>query len=331
VPKLLDCFLYNNERQLLEVRLQLLEHVVDRFVIVWAAETFTGIRKEGGFPWDSKVVQRLKDRIDLVAIDKLQGATAWEKESHSRNSLADGLRGVASNDLVVVSDVDEIPRPEVLRDLRAGQLRGLKVLATDYYNFNINYQLVHGLQAAWAGPVVCDFASFTSPQALRDLRWSHLHDDAHMIYEAGWHFSFLTDTTEVREKLASFSHQEVEVQERTDSISKLIETRQGFHDHMNPASVWAVISDASFRCDELVPLVRAFPSFFLDLPPDADAIVQRKIKLSVARMETFEREKMLRWFRLPEIRDEIVRRVRRNGSSRLGPLLKPLRKVVRRP
>mgnify|MGYP001555811182 CR=1 FL=1 len=116
--KLIDAFLYNDEVELLEIRLQLLRSVVDKFVIVVSRETFTGIKKPELFPDNNPVVLANKDRIELIIIDRLEGKTAWEKESFSRNALENGLGDLSDEDLIMVSDIDELPQPAILKAVK---------------------------------------------------------------------------------------------------------------------------------------------------------------------------------------------------------------------
>ena len=96
---------------------------------------------------------------------------------------------------------------------------------------------------------------------------------------------------------------------------RLIERREGFHDHIHPGAVWAVVPLESFRCDELTRDIENYPTFVVDSPPDDPVAVDRKIKLAVNRMNAFERGKILRSCGLDEIRRELWRRV----ASRVKP------------
>ena len=315
MPKLVDCFLYNDEVELLEIRLRLLDSVVDHFVIVWAAETFTGKRKDHGFPSHLAVLRELADRVRVIQIEQLHGTTAWQKEWFSRDALAQGFHGLAEDDLVMISDVDEVPRPDVLRAIRTNAARAPKVLVQDYFNFKFNYQLVVGLQAAWAGPVVCPRARVSTPQALRDIRWSAMQDQDMAVHDGGWHFSFLTASDDVQPKLASFSHQEAEVQSRRERVPDLIAARLGFHDHMHPGAVWAVVDKSSYRCAELAKLVDDYPRFMLPEPPDDPIAVATRVKSVVNRIDREERHKMLRRCTTRELAAELWRRARSRAKS----------------
>ncbi len=310
---LIDCFLFNDEVALLEIRLQLLAPVVDRFVIVFAATTFTGMRKPFGFPHDNPVVMAYRERIDLVLIDKLEGNGAWEKEAFQRNAILRGLANADPDDLVIVSDVDEIPRPSTLVELSEREQDCFPlVLCLDYYNFAFNYKLLHGQQAVWAGPVITPMRALTSPEQLRRLRWVNLLDNSLNVFDAGWHFSFISSGNSVQQKLMSFSHQEVDTQKRASARPvDLIARREGFHCHMHAGSVWAVVTSEDYRCSELATLISRYPDLVVQEQPDAPAGTALRVKLSVERMSRCEQEKMVRNISTLKIAKELLRRLRR--------------------
>ncbi len=316
MKKTYDCFLYNNEIELLEIRLQLLSDVVEKFIIVWASETFTGRKKDQAFPWDNKIVSNFKDKIELIIIEKLKGKNAWEKEWYSRNRLVEGLNDLAYDDLVMISDIDEIPRPSILNGIRTNnEMNDIKVLGLDYYNFKFNYKLVHGTQVIWAGPVICYFKDFITPQKLRDQRWHALYNPQQLIEDAGWHFSFLTASDNVTDKLASFSHQESEVQSRTDNVDFLMQNRQGFSDHLQPGSVWAIVDFSVFKCEKLSRLVSEYVHLYLPELPDEEILIAKKIRASTHFLCTYERNKVLFKCTLNELVNELIRRFLRRFKS----------------
>ena len=312
MPRIYDCFLYNDERELLAIRLQLLAHIVHTFVIVWSSETFTGLKKRNPFPRDLLNLPGLKGKIKLIELGALGAMGAWNKEAFSRNSLGQGIADAESSDLIMVSDVDEIPRPSSLAELVGRDHQdNLVVLGQDYFNFKFNYQLVHGLQAVWPGPVLCRFQVFKSAQELRDKRWILLEDPNTCLEDAGWHFSFLTATAEVSNKLASFSHQEERIQSRRENIESLVATRQGFHDHMHPGSVWAVVPLNALRCASLERLTASFPQFVISANADDRDALDRAIRHSVRRMRDYERSKIAGWYRWGELLAEMFVRLKR--------------------
>eukprot|EP00048_Salpingoeca_helianthica_P018579 m.242433 g.242433 ORF g.242433 m.242433 type:complete len:345 (+) comp25678_c0_seq1:37-1071(+) len=124
--KVWDAFPFGGELDILDARLNELNEVVDRFVIVESAETFSGHRKPLHFALHQDRFEKFKDKIVYVQLPDIpppedrksvEEQMAWRREQQ-KNGLFEGLRGAAEHDLVIVSDVDEIPRAAVVRQLR---------------------------------------------------------------------------------------------------------------------------------------------------------------------------------------------------------------------
>ncbi|WP_433353319.1 hypothetical protein ACQPYV_22700 [Micromonospora saelicesensis] len=333
---LVDCFLYSDQspyRELLSLRLTLLGDVVDRFVVVASRQTFSGRMLPSVLPDHDPVVQRFRDRIDLVVLDNLHGVTPRRREEITRNALSRGLGDLPGDALIMISDIDELPRPDVLVGIAEGQApRSPIVLALDYFNFKFNYRLVQGVQQAWAGPVIAPLSSLGMPQDVRQTRWSLMHDPDRVVHDAGWHFSFLTRTDDVRQKLDTmFVPRESEWRgfrdgirsDRRDSVSELIEARRGFHDHMYGGSVWAHVTLPELRCQALEQAILELPEFLLRGPVDPQEDVERRRALAMWRMYDGEVSKVLYHATWKQLTSELMarsimhvgRQVRRVRSS----------------
>jgi beta-1,4-mannosyl-glycoprotein beta-1,4-N-acetylglucosaminyltransferase len=321
-PLLYDCFLYVDQRpyrELLEIRLTLLRDIVDKFVIVCSRETFAGPVNPAAFPAENRLVSSCRDQIELVMVDRLEGGSARAREAYARNKIRDGLSYLSDDDLVMISDIDEIPRPEVLRRVRRdAQIDDILVLGLDYFNFKFNYKLIHGLEMVWAGPLVTRFKNMPSPQELRIARWSNLAYPARRILDAGWHFSFLTGGDDVTAKLISmFTPREREWRgfpdgarrDRRNSVSALIAARQGFHDHMYGGSVWATIPPSGHQCDELTALLENYAEYMLNGPFDDPDLVAEKVRLAMWRLYGEEIPKVLQNATSRELTTEACNRI----------------------
>lgn len=311
MTRYIDCFLYNNEIELLSIRLSLLSTCVEQFVIAWSPYTFTGLSKTEGFPYDLPIIGILGDRVSIIEISDLSGKDAWQRESFSRDSLMEGLAGSAPDDVVIISDVDEIPRPAVLKQLsKQASFDQPIVLVQDYFNFKFNYQLMHGRDALWAGPVVQKCKHVTSLQSLRSQRWQLLKLRNGYVENAGWHFSFLTKNESVRTKLAHFSHQEPEVQVRgRNSIDSLIAKREGFNDHLHAGSVWAIRELSCLDCPDLESLVVDHEDLVLDMPADSNLDITNRIKWSIRNLYDKQLQIILSAYSIRELLGEIVGRM----------------------
>jgi beta-1,4-mannosyl-glycoprotein beta-1,4-N-acetylglucosaminyltransferase len=315
--RLFDCFLYNGESELAEIRLQLLQDVVDVFVIVTSDETFTGAPRHTA-PFPPSALRSVDSRkVRLVHLPHLRGGSPWSREAFSRDSFLRGLFDAAATDWVLVSDVDEIPRPEALRAVKTSDRLGPLVLDLDYFNFRFNYKLVHGLQATWAGPVLYRFGEFPGGQKSREQRWRLLEHPETCVPRAGWHFSYLTPTDDVSAKLRAFSHQEVAIQSRAAAkVSALIAERSGFHDHLHAGSVWAVVDVDSYECDELARLVRSFSSLMAPGPADDASSVSAAIRSSMRTLYHHELAKLAGWFGWKDLTKELMMRARHRLAIR---------------
>ena len=296
-PRLVDCFLYTDQspyRELLELRLNYLADVVDGFVIVHSRQTFSGKRNGGKFPWSASEIRDHRDRITLVDLDTLDGETPRAREYYARRQIRQGLTGLKDDDLVMVSDIDEVPRRDVLTLVRQEGLKDRTViLGLEYFNFKFNYKLVHGLQVLWAGPTISRLDALGDVQAQRDARWIRLADNPNLIHRAGWHFSFLTDSGDVAEKLTSmFKAGEPEWRgfpdgvrgDRPGSVQALLSGGRGFHDHMYAGSVWAKVPLSDLGCPSVESLIAAQPQFVLPEPYDCPAQTSREVELAMWRL-----------------------------------------------
>src|SRR3954454_2820481 len=99
MSKIYDCFLYNDERELLSIRLKLLGPVVNRFVVAWSNETFTALKKQEPFPYDVIRDSGFAAKTKVIELGALRGKGAWEKETFSRNALGKAIDYANAQDL----------------------------------------------------------------------------------------------------------------------------------------------------------------------------------------------------------------------------------------
>ena len=133
-----DCFPLFNEIDLLEIRLNVLSDVVDRFVIAEAGETHTGQSKPFYFEENRARFAAFEDRIIYLKLPRFpEGHDAWWNENYQRNFLIEGLRAAVDTDDVLISDLDEIPDPQAVRRWKGTP--GIKVFSQKYYSYYLNY------------------------------------------------------------------------------------------------------------------------------------------------------------------------------------------------
>lgn len=236
--KIYDCSIFRNELDLLEIRLETLYNHVDYFVIVESDHTFQCEPKELILKnnWDR--FAKWHDKIIHVVVDDMPNdGNAWHNEHHQRNSILKGLAKADAEDIVIISDVDEILRPEVVDDIRANP-RDIYGFRTPYFNFKFNYMLVDNPESYCVWVTAGKKKFIGNPEDFRNKRFGlnnlgYEHDagGVKMYEHAGWHFTYLGDTEWVKEKLKSFAHTELNKQDVLDMIDvdSMIEKGVGFN------------------------------------------------------------------------------------------------------
>ena len=222
-----DCFTFFNELDLLEIRLNVLKDVVDKFVLVESVKTFTGRDKELFFEKNKERFAAFADRIIHVVVREYPPyESPWVYETIQRNHIADGLIDARPDDVVMVSDVDEIPSPEAVR--KYALTPGIKGFNQTYYAYYLNYLNVR--QRRWTGtkmlscadfchafdgvPVVYDeylpraYNEMTTASKIRMRSLPARLGGCTIVRKGGWHFTSLGGVAAVIEKLKSYSHQE---------------------------------------------------------------------------------------------------------------------------
>ena len=214
--KIIDCFSFFNELDLLEFRLRLLDKVVDHFVIVESNLTCNGKAKPYYFeenkdrftPWQHKIthipITQITSGLDFTKQDDSYnpGSAAWKLENEQRNALAAATSLAADEDLVLVSDLDEIPNPFLIKKINLDKGPVALSLLFHYYFFNCQ---LFASERWWNGTILCTGKQFkvTTPQQLRDGR-----NLFKRIPRAGWHFSYLGGVEKIKYKIQSFAHTE---------------------------------------------------------------------------------------------------------------------------
>jgi len=214
--KIYDCFQFFNEENVLDLRFNILDEFVDFFVITESTTDHQGRDKKLNF--DIEKFKKFKKKIIHVIVedtlDSIKKAHIGQNslvERHQRNSITRGLKNCSDNDLVIISDVDEIP------DLNKLNLFNKKsryaVFAQKKFDYKLN--LLNVTEGEWLGSKICLKKDLKSPQWLRDLKFKKYPfwridkiRDLQIIKDGGWHFSYLQSPQNLLKKISSFSHGE---------------------------------------------------------------------------------------------------------------------------
>lgn len=214
---IIDAFPFNDELDMLELRLGQLDSVVDKFVLVETNLTYRGAPKPLYYQDNKHLFSRWAHKIVAVNSNTpRQGA--WYFEIEQRNVLKNVIRDLNpnENDTIVFSDCDEIPNPEVVKNYTPDLgLRNLRQF-TFYYNFN--HMFNYG-DRSWSRARigrVSDFmywGPYEFRQGPRDLDGSHPYLD-----NGGWHASYFGLLPKIRKKVDSISHDDLSpfIHSRTD-------------------------------------------------------------------------------------------------------------------
>lgn len=229
--KVYDCFTFFNELDVLEIRLKELYNVVDRFVIAEADVTHSGNKKEYILEQN---IERYRDYTDKILYLKVTGMPnngSWARENYQRDCLTNGVQDAGSDDIIIVSDIDEIPRAKAIEYIKKDSVTDCRYLLSHpifYYKFN--YIKISHLDQA--NIMVSRKKLFQNAQRERELSLSWnggIRGKCTNMIHAGWHFSYLGDSINAVNKLKSFAHTEENVPEVANNynIDFLIENKYG--------------------------------------------------------------------------------------------------------
>lgn len=234
--RIFDGFMFNDELDLLEIRLHELQAVVDHFVLVEAPVTFQGRRKRLHFAENRQRFATFSAKIRHIVVDDMPGgADPWTREWHQRNQIRCGLSDIAMGDCLLVSDLDEIPKASAVREAAARE--DFTWFEMPLHIYRLDWQAKDWPGPPWMraysmpGRRLSDVADLTAPrrQGPHGLL-AHERGEQAVLQNAGWHFSYLGGAARILAKLGAYSHIEAEVQRWADgtALSAEIEARRHF-------------------------------------------------------------------------------------------------------
>ena len=255
--KIFDCFMYFDEEIVIDIRLNTLNEYVDYFVIVESSFTHKGDKRKLKFNHDKfskfkdKIIYLVYDtkpqEIEIINEDDSEDEksrkyifNAIYRENGQRNFISEGLKIADNDDLILISDVDEIPN---IKNIDFDKFKEKLIFFNQemfYYKFNLklpNYN--------WVGTRLCKKKYLKSPQWLRnikdkkypfyrfDINFSETkYSDIKFVNEGGWHFTNIKSAEEISHKLKSYlHHREFDVNPLSvEEINKLIVSQQAIYD-----------------------------------------------------------------------------------------------------
>lgn len=200
---LVDCFMFYNELDILELRLSCLDRHVDRFVLVESEVSHAGSPKELFFYNNRARFTKWLDKIEHVIVsaeESPKDENPWSREKYQRECILRGLDRCSCPDhsIIMVSDVDEIP------DMYKVPYEKLPHIVTSVHMWMFEYSLDYLFTGeAWFGTVITNYELIKrmGPNYFRDNRWKFPY-----ITQAGWHLSSFGTPQHVWNKMQNFAH-----------------------------------------------------------------------------------------------------------------------------
>ncbi|WP_023647931.1 hypothetical protein [Candidatus Pelagibacter ubique] len=255
--KIFDCFMYFDEEQVLDLRLNVLYQNVDYFVIVESTYNHKGEKRNLLF--NSKKFEKFSDKIIYLVYDKIPQLVkpiketdnekekdgkyimnALYRENAQRDFILEGLKSAKKDDLILISDVDEIPK---LSSVNLNQIKNEIILFKQdmfYYKYNLSLP-----NFKWTGTKAVKRKNLVSPQWLRnvkDRKYPFYRVDTffsdkkyiniQIINDGGWHFSNIKSPKMIEHKLRSYLHHREfdQVSLSIKEINELVKKKQAIYD-----------------------------------------------------------------------------------------------------
>ena len=226
--RIVDSFMFFDESMLLDLRLNILDKYVSKFVICESTFNHNGVKKKLNF--DIKLFTKFKSKIEYIVLDKEPANlkiinendssqlkeskildNALKRENFQRNFALKKLHEVNDNDLILINDLDEIPELKNFSYKNKITIFKQKML---YFKFNLAYK-----NLSWTGSKICKKKDLISPQWLRNIKtrkyplWrldisfsKKKYNNIEIIENGGWHFTNIKTADEIHHKMKSFLH-----------------------------------------------------------------------------------------------------------------------------
>tara|TARA_R110000824_G_scaffold127_5_gene461 strand:+ start:138 stop:998 length:861 start_codon:yes stop_codon:yes gene_type:complete len=271
-PKIYDCFPFFNELDLLEIRLNYLDPVVDYFVLCESKVTFSGISKKLFYQDNKELFKKFEDKIIHVVVDdtppELIGVDPFRTDQHQRNSVIKGLQNCSDDDIIISSDLDEFPdinRIKNLKDFYKPDTLFHLAQGMYYYYFNLKETsgklLSHSGEFGgvedkkWLGTKICNYG-FLKEHGVDKLRHPSMREAGVRIDDGGWHFTYVgghkpsSAQQRVMLKIECAAHQEFNNTHYKSHVQQNIENNK----------------DVFFRDSifEVVEIDETYPSYILE-------------------------------------------------------------------
>ena len=212
--KIVDCFIFYNEFDLLKYRLHLLNEVVDYFILVESTHTHVGTEKQLYYQENKHLFEKFNHKIIHIIVNdfpyqypnmNVKKQHQWVNEKFQRNAISRGIQLLDTldpSDVIIITDVDEIPDPRVLESIQLEKRKvDLHTLQMDFYYYNLRTQQ----QLEWTSGKMISYEKYKELRATcDDIRFMKCP-----MIKCGWHLSYFGDESFISNKIKHFTHQEL--------------------------------------------------------------------------------------------------------------------------
>ena len=245
--KIIDSFIFYNEIDLLYYRLSIMDKYVDKFILVESTHTFTGQKKPLFYLENKNNFDKFNDKILHIIVNDMPYKYPninynlnhqWENEYYQRNCIKKGIDTLINEnylndeDIILTSDVDEIPNPNILINAKNNTLEynrdKLNRLALDMYYYNLYYRIGEG--SNWHGIKLFTFKAYKNINlTFQQMRiWEH-SNNVPVVNNGGWHLSYFGDINFIINKIGSYSHQEYNNENYLDKNTLIYKIKNGIN------------------------------------------------------------------------------------------------------
>jgi len=235
-----DVFPFFNELDILDIRLNTLNSVVDYFLITEATTTFSGMEKKLFLSENIDLFSKFRDKIIIQVVDDVPNLSPFEREWYQRDKAKSVLgKLLTKSDLILFGDADEIPKPESIILAESLLSEKIKIIhfAQDLNYYYLNLKETSGtlisyageyeniVDKKWLGTTLSKW-SYAKQFSMNSLRNPEHKKVGSRIEDGGWHFSYvggeygvsIEERTKI--KVASWAHQELNTKKIVSKIGK---------------------------------------------------------------------------------------------------------------
>lgn len=234
--KIFDCITFYQENFITNLRFEILKDVVDFFIICESKYDHRGKEKDFNFILNNSFFKNkvIHLRMDIPFQKK---EDYWLNQANQREYIFHGLKNAEEEDYIMFSDPDEIPNPNILKNINLQKKYGIFMQKCFCYKLNI----FNKYESPWEGTRITKMKNLKSINYLRQKIlsknlsapfWKLNKDKSiELIQNGGWHFNSLLSPEEISMKLKTFAHKEFSSQEYSDVETirkKIIQKRDLF-------------------------------------------------------------------------------------------------------